>query len=133
MGIDWKRIKGFQKSEPWGDPDKIKPELIEALVEFRKFIGRSVVIHCGTQGTHVAGSYHGLGMAVDLHVPGMALTDQFIAASRFPAFMGIGLYPRWNNPGLHLDIRPTKIRALWWRDGSGIYQEVNEVSLSLYL
>ena len=42
---------------------------------------------------------------MDLHIKGMNLIDQFLAASRFDAFNGIGVYLCWNSPGLHLDTR----------------------------
>lgn len=129
MKIDWEKIKGFSEHENWGEPDKMDPELIEALLELRKYVNKSIVIHCGTQGVHTAGSIHAEGKAADLHIVGMHYIDAFLAASRFPAFRGIGIYPHWNNKGLHLDTRPVKMRAMWWRDAKGIYQNVDAAAI----
>ena len=129
MNDDWKNTVGFTEHENWGNSKLIMSDLVKALVKLRKYVGKSILIHCGTQGTHCKGSFHGLGMAVDLHISGMNIIDQFIAASRFPEFTGIGIYPNWNNPGLHLDIRQTSFRALWWRDSEGKYQEVDALSI----
>lgn len=127
---DWDRIKNFSPQEDWGDPDRMDPNLVFALDAFRKYVGRAVMIHCGTQGTHVDGSVHYLGKAVDLHVVGMHCFDAFIAATRFFQFHGIGLYPDWNNPGLHVDTRniPEGFRALWMKKG-GVYLDISRANL----
>jgi len=117
----WERIKFFKKTEKWGDWTKLHAELVFLLDAFRLYVGKSVIIHNAYSAAgHSDDSYHYLGMAVDLHVKGLSLVDQFIAASRFDGFNGIGLYPDWTNPGLHLDIRPHKLKfepdARWIRN-----------------
>jgi hypothetical protein len=130
--IDWSTVEGFKATEPWGDPDRMDPALIRELVLFRKFLGRSVVIHCGTQGNHVEGSAHYRGLAVDLHVPGMSALDAFFAAARF-GFHGIGVYPDWHNPGIHVDRRDlaTGEPRAFWMQRRGVYIALNAANLNI--
>ncbi|MCP4627320.1 MAG: hypothetical protein GY850_27975 [bacterium] len=110
----WQRVRYFNPGEKWGDPERVDPELIFTLDAYRDFVGKPVHIHCGY--IEQATGYHSGGLAVDCHVVGLSVFDQFIAAQRFVAFRGIGLYPYWNNPGLHLDTRAkgrNKPRSLW--------------------
>lgn len=115
----------FKPGEKWGDWRKVRRKLIFTLLAFRKFVDRPVHIHCAYELTGHSGKYHPLGMAVDFHVEGMSVVDQFIALSRFDGFNGIGIYPHWNNPGLHGDIRPKTDNfdpdARWIRDKKGNY------------
>jgi len=68
--------------------------------------------------------YHGKGMALDVvfysRRPGdVPLDEQYALAKQFP-WGGIGLYPRWKAPGLHLDDRDhTNHVAFWWRESDG--------------
>lgn len=126
---DWEKIKCFNLQENWGDPYRVHKELIFKLDAMREFCKKPIIIHCAFKTTgHSKQGYHPLGMAVDWHIEGMSLLDQFILASRF--FTGIGVYPFWNNPGIHGDIRPiTKItdpEARWWRTKSGQYLPLSE-------
>jgi len=122
---DWKRVRHFTPDEAWGDRRRVHRNLVFLLDAFRAFIGRPVVIHNAyAQNGHTDESYHYRGMAVDLHVEGLSVFDQFIEATRFE-FGGIGVYPFWNNPGLHLDIRPRSgafaPEARWMRTKAGVY------------
>ena len=56
----------------------------------------------------VTGSYHLLGMAVDIHVKDFLLFDLLLFAQEI-GFTGIGYYEKENF--LHLDIRPGKKRV----------------------
>lgn len=123
---DWALVAPyFTPGENWGDWRKVHKELILTLFAFRRFVNKSVHIHCAYETGGHSGQYHPLGMAVDFHVKGMSVVDQFIAASRFDEFNGLGIYPHWNNPGLHADIRPKTNRfdpdARWIRNKSGNY------------
>lgn len=123
---DWKRVKFFSPKENWGNWRKVHRDLILAIDSFRAFVGRKVVIHCAfeLQG-HTDGSFHGKGLAADLHVEDMHVLDMFFAATRFDEFGGIGVYPFWNNPGLHVDIRPHSSKfepdSRWMRTKAGVY------------
>lgn len=116
--LDWTKIKYFKESE-WGDVSKLEPNLIYLLDEFREFVGKPIVIHCAyDKNGHTTNSQHYLGKAVDFHIKGMNWRDQYYAAVRFGKWTGIGVYPDWNNPGLHCDIRDldkNKSFAKWCR------------------
>ena len=100
--LDWCDIKHFKPSE-FDHPNKMNPYLIRRLDQFREMIGKPIIIHSdyrpGDSGQH------GLGNAVDIHVKGMNVVDQYLLAEKTGLFNGIGVYPNWNNPGLHLDVR----------------------------
>ena len=69
---------------------------------------------------------HGDGRAIDMvfykKIPGdIDIMRQFIFALRFN-WGGVGFYPYWNTPGIHVDMRPFDYyRKLWWRDKKGRY------------
>jgi uncharacterized protein YcbK (DUF882 family) len=123
---DWALVRNFRPNgdaDKFGDPMKMDRELIFTLDAFRDYVGRPILVHCGYEERPGNKGYHPLGMAVDIHIEGMHVIDQFIAASRISAFRGIGVYPFWNNPGLHLDTRqsPRGETARWARDAAGNY------------
>jgi uncharacterized protein YcbK (DUF882 family) len=118
-------LKYFTRDEAWGDPDKMDHLLLYTLDDLREYVKKPIHVHCGfeSRGT---GGFHPLGLAVDLHIENASLWEQFEAAIRFP-FRGIGVYPRWNSPGLHLDMRPLPSgspRALWACVKPGVYVDV---------
>lgn len=111
------------------DPDRVQPELVYLVDAFRDYTGKPAIIHVAWEDDgHVEESAHYTGAAVDLHVEGLPLIDQWMAAERFP-FQGIGLYPHWNSPGLHLDVRRVGTEhgagRRWWRDATGAYRTLD--------
>ncbi len=59
----------------------------------------------------------------------LPLLRQWFIAERW-GWGGIGLYPFWNTPGLHLDDRPLarfERGARWWRDSQGNYRDLGEL------
>lgn len=101
----WEQIKNFSPEENWSDPYKMNFGLLKRLDALREFISHPIIIHCGySERGHTENSQHYLGKAVDFHVNGVSLINQYLAAERF-MFTGIGIYPDWNNPGLHCDVR----------------------------
>ena len=102
---EWQELTWFSSAENWGDADKMSYELLVKLDALRDFLGKRIVIHCGyaTKG-HSRNSMHYVGQAVDLHIEGLSVIEAWLASERFD-FGGIGLYPKWENPGLHLDVR----------------------------
>lgn len=102
----WSELKYFKKEE-FNYPDEFINNggfvLLQKLDEFREFVGKPIIIHSdfrpGDKGQH------GKARAVDIHIKGMHIVDQFLCAERSGFFKGIGVYPEWNSPGLHLDIR----------------------------
>lgn len=95
-------IKYFKKEE-FNHPDMVSYNLLHRLDQFREFVGKPIIIHSdfrsGDKGQH------GKGLAVDIHIKDMHVIDQFLCAEKSGLFTGIGVYPNWFNPGLHLDIR----------------------------
>lgn len=105
----------------------MNPILIKALQHLRSYVGVPIHIHSGYRKGNTG--YHPLKMAADIHIEGMHVVDQYLTAERFPAFTGIGVYPNWNNPGLHVDVRPLPIRefgARWVSPKSKVYVALNK-------
>jgi uncharacterized protein YcbK (DUF882 family) len=123
----------------WLHPDKLSPALkveVEEWVKYMEtnFSGFHVRVNedyasAGPDSPHVKDSQHFLGQAADLSIYGCSLFDAWLSAERF-AFKGIGVYPYWNNPGLHLDVRTAPYRARWWRDAEKNYQALNRAVVS---
>lgn len=105
--INWGAVKYFTPDENWGDVSKINPRLVYLLNTLRDFVKKPIRIHRYAYEPRDKGQ-HPLGNAADMHIEDMHIMDQFFAASRFN-FTGIGAYPNWNNPGLHVDCRPLEI------------------------
>ena len=131
-----RRIAEFLERYDSADLAGLGPETREELRRMARYAyeryGWKTIVHEGKASSgHAKSSQHYLGRAVDLHLVDAAgkvvpLFDQFILAIRFD-WNGMGLYPFWNNPGLHLDTRPEgKLgeASLWWRDESGKYQAI---------
>ncbi len=118
MTLDqWATIKHFKPSEAWGDPLAMHFDLLCRLDAWREFIGKEVIISCGTSGIHAKDSEHYTGEAVDCLVPEMHVLDQFISSCRF-GFKSIGVYPGWKLNGkvvggLHLGVRSRVYMAQW--------------------
>lgn len=98
------------------DRCETKPELLGALEELRRVIGRPIHItsgyRCPEHNAAVGGaphSQHCQGAAVDCHVHGMTPGELAEAAEAVPDFAGggIGVYSSW----AHLDVRG--VRARW--------------------
>lgn len=64
--------------------------------------------------------------AADIHMTSLkgpdTLFDQFIYLSRHFKITAIGVYPYWNTPGFHIDMRKVSTRKYWWRDDQGTYK-----------
>jgi uncharacterized protein YcbK (DUF882 family) len=121
----WKNLRYFTEKEKWGDADKMNPVLLLLLDNLRKKVGKPFVIHCGyEEGGHASGSRHYTGDAVDFHINGMsfpeamdsllkALHETDFFGKKAAEYVGLGIYPDWNTPGFHLDIRGYSAR--WGR------------------
>lgn len=122
----------FRPEEFGAEYHKMDPLLLVALDRLRDTIKAPIVIHPDpTAGAgHAPNSQHPAGHAVDCHAVGLSLLDFWLWAERFPTFAGVGVYPFWTHPGLHLDTRAgTPFRARWWRDQAGVYRALDEAGL----
>ena len=128
--LDWSTVTYFGEDEFAPRPDLVSPTLVYALDELRDALGVPLVVHnsWAAEG-HEKDSRHYKGEAVDLHAVGVTLLDFWLMAERHLDFGGIGVYPFWAAPGLHLDVRREGLRARWWRDRQGNYQALTGKSL----
>ena len=93
------------------------------IEETREVSGWPIVIHAAVcyEGTcgHSANSYHlrkNGCRAVDFHFKTAAsLREQYLVLEEL-AWNGIGVYPHWNYPGFHVDMRPEHRVQRWTRD-----------------
>jgi hypothetical protein len=135
MPLVWPKLRHFRPAE-FGDANvcaRLDQELLLTLDALRGLVGVPIVIHTGAitaPRAETSDSQHPNGRAVDCSAPTLPLLEFWLYAERFPTFRGIGLYPFWQRPGLHLDTRPTTVRARWWRDVSGRYAEVTPAVLA---
>lgn len=123
---DWTLVKHFKREEWIKDPDRVLPDLVYLLDEVRDAAGVPIVIHVAWDDRgHEPDSSHytearDLATGVDFHIVGLPLLDQWLLAERFP-FSGLGLYPFWQSPGLHGDLRKLgrdhpHLGKRWWRE-----------------
>lgn len=129
MTIDWTKVKYFNPGERWGSSSvsndealtRLNPLLIYSLDALRKFVGRPIIVNNAIRNDR---GTHGRGEAADIVITGLHVVDQFLMAERTRLFAGIGLYPHWNTPGLHVDIRqlqPHQHGPRWGRNAAGNY------------
>lgn len=109
--LAWCDVKHFKPSE-FNEPNEMDYHFINRLDKFRDMVGKPIIIHSSYRKG--GKSKHAEGIAVDIHIKGMDLMDMFLWAERSDLFKGIGVYPCWNNPGLHLDMRKEEGRWATW-------------------
>ena len=121
---DWKKVRYFKASE-FSHPESLDPLLIYSLDALRAAAGKPIKINCdfrpGDPGQH------GLGKAADIVISGFSVVDQFLIAEKTRLFSGIGIYPYWNRPGIHVDVRslkPHEPAARWARNAAGVYVQM---------
>ena len=130
-------IRYIKEHEIDGD---VKPFFLKIIDRFISCIGSVVKIHNFTQGTHSKNSAHYQGLAGDMskvrldimRVPSDSdiafMTDKFkelvmkpdkdlfeqAIIAKLCGAEGIGIYPYWGKPGLHLDAERSNRRPLAW-------------------
>lgn len=143
MPVDWSLVRHFKREEWKHDPDKVQPDLVYLVDELRGTAGAPILIHVAFDPSgHVTDSGHyttsrDLAVAVDLHIAGWSLLRQWLHAEKM-VFNGIGLYPHWQHPGLHVDLRRigrehSNLGRRWWRDKDGIYKAIDKPLLRLLI
>lgn len=137
-------MKFIMNEELWEDVDNFDPDefgcvdmdriFIYTLQAMRDYVGRKVIVHCGYELRE--SGYHPKKCAADLHIEGLHVVDQYLVASRFDNFVGIGLYLWWNSPGLHIDRRPKRNKfipgARWLSVEKGKYLSLTAKNLKLF-
>ena len=116
-------------------PYKISRRVVSLWVDMRTYAAVPFIVYPNGAfapgvGHDFANSFHypqppeGLGLAIDFYMEGKTIISQFLIASRFP-WTGIGLYP-FAKPyaGVHCDLRPADVRALWWKNAHGEYRDI---------
>lgn len=128
---DWEKIKYFKREEFGPNADKMSAQLIYALDHLRHICNRPIRINSAYRAQD-PGSTHSAGLAADIVISDLSLMDQYLVAEKTGLFSGIGLYPCWGKPGLHLDVRKLKKGELgkrWIRDKKGDYIALNSVNI----
>jgi uncharacterized protein YcbK (DUF882 family) len=92
-------LRYFKVSE-FDSFDRMDLDFLNMLDAFREFVGKPIILHSDYRSNS---DRHITGKAVDMHIVGMNCLDQLLIAERFGKFKGIGIYPSWNSPGLHID------------------------------
>lgn len=147
-------LKHFSKAEFGAYWPLMSLDLLSRLDAFRDALGYPVAISSapGAIGRPIIGggqaesgaekswhnyALHGEIMAVDIHPlpPGGADAEErqrWYQLAKQVGFTGIGIYPDWNRPGMHLDVRTDRqpgSPATWagvYRGGKQIYTNINE-------
>ena len=102
----------------------MNPILLEKLYCLRQYVDRKIFIHSGYRAGDTG--LHGQKKAFDIHIEGLSVVDQYLVAERFN-FNGIGVYPYWNRPGLHVDVRFRHAR--WGKSEKGLYVRLDNLFL----
>ncbi len=122
-GIDCNEVEPLKPIRGCGK-NECKPELLEALEDFRAKVGKPVIVdsgyRCKIHNEAVGGkenSQHLLGEAADIRVKGMTAGQLEAIARTIPAIKGIGRADHAQY--LHIDVRssPTVIAWTYGMDG----------------
>ena len=113
----------FHRQEFKDDPYQLDRGIVFILRNMRIESGHPCAVHCGwADGAgHSTNSWHYKGRALDVNFKEMSLVDQVKLAYKHGC-TGIGAYPTWHEPGIHIDNRDG--RPVYWIEkvkGSGEY------------
>lgn len=120
----WPQLNHFNIRENWGDYRRIDIRLLWGLDRVRRDLGRKIHINCAYEESgHAEKSFHKIGMAVDFVVAPLDKNNALDMYSLYTTILsmwhgGVGVYPFWNTPGLHLDLGEDRT---WVRDKDGVY------------
>lgn len=120
----WDCVKHFSPNEQWGSANRMNGLLILLLDAIRDRWGDAAfIIHCGYEADgHAKDSFHKSGNATDFHISSalpfheqISRLEMILKELQVFDKVGLGIYPDWNNPGFHLDVRG--VYARWGRIG----------------
>jgi len=114
----WDQLKHFKRTEAWGQPEAMNGMLLLLMDAIADQAAVPVIIHCGYEMSgHAKNSQHKTGGAVDFHLKAnqpfiqqIELIERILCELQVSKYVGLGIYPDWNNPGFHLDVRGTMAR-----------------------
>lgn len=116
----WNRLKYFNKDENWGDPWRMNGLILLLIDVIREEMEARFVVSFGNMGKHIPGSQHHPGNALDGYfISNMSFYSQILKLENILKGLqvenrvGLGLYPAWNTPGFHIDVRGFKARWGW--------------------
>lgn len=114
---------------------KMDPKLVYALDKYRELLKAPVFLSPApgaqwrdddSQSYHNIRKY-GQSKACDIF-PTANLWISFLTALQIPEIKGIGIYPYWHfnklNYGMHLDVRDSSTKVIWWRDKEEEYHSL---------
>ena len=125
---------GDTRSDSLNNMDDYAMDMFERMVRYAyDNLGWKHIINSGYREGDKG--RHGEGIAIDVvfyrKKPGdIPVLEQWSMALRFN-WGGIGFYPFWNTPGLHVDMRTVSVRAMWYRAKDGTMGQVSEYFASL--
>lgn len=133
---EWDIVSDYFSPREFNHPERIDGSTLLTLYEMRKEEGnrKNIIITINedyAETGHSNRSFHGrdgICRAFDIVIrdkengQALPIMDQFLIALRYE-WRGIGYYPYWNTPGLHVDTgyRGSYRKAIWWRDKEGNY------------
>lgn len=118
--MKWNSIRHFKANEFGIGWEKLDFDVVVLIDRLRDYIKCPIKINCAwAKDGHSKKSQHYIGRAIDCVAKDISLLDFYLAADAV-GFTGIGAYPFWNTPGLHVDIRDgDPIR--WYQNEDGEY------------
>ncbi len=119
----WEMIEGFSPEENWGNSKKLNGMLLLVISAVRKLFREKdpdavfIVNNAYATKGHAPKSQHYRGNAMDFHIKTslpfwkqvLIITD-ILTELQIADRVGLGIYPDWNSPGFHLDVRGSKAR-----------------------
>ena len=139
----WENIRFFKPEEFGHNVEKMDIVAIYTLddmrfieAEKRRIEGKEPIIitinEAWAERPSNPTSMHPQGKAIDCVIRNaktkkpLPIIEQFLIAIHY-SWTGIGFYPFWKDPGLHLDIRPPYRlfrKTTWWRNKHGGYEPI---------
>lgn len=140
----WSKSKFF-KDDKIKYAGKSTKEIVDLMDKIRQTVDKPIIIHRAYDPKAKVTSQHFKipCCAVDFHIQTLGITeyDKYEYLYKcfcdffkdYPEITGLGVYPYWNNPGFHIDLREKKVNNPWLRNSENIYIPITPRSLRSYL